>query len=164
MTTSMRLLPVRVSAPVRHLIDQVGAVNPATRALLLLGAARAGLDLRGLDRELAIVLAAGLAPEVQTALREVFDQVHAATRTEQAPVHSHARQASSACTGCTALVPEAHAYATERSTGTAPTKQAQAGGPWLSSELVADPAPTTDPPPARADAGADPFAMVGIDV
>ncbi|NCC30690.1 MAG: hypothetical protein EOM24_01555 [Chloroflexia bacterium] len=160
----MRLLPVRVSAPLRHLIDQVGAVNPATRALLLLGAARAGLDLRGLDRELAIVLAAGLAPEVQTALRDVFDQVHAATRTEQTPVHSHDGHVSSTCTGCTTLVPEAHAYATERSTGTAPATQAQDGGPWPPSGLVADPAFTTTPAPTQADTGADPFAMVGIEV
>jgi hypothetical protein len=71
----MRLLPVRVSATLRDLIDQVGPVNPATRALVVLGAAVAGLDLRGLEREVAALLGADLAPEVQAGLRQVYAQV-----------------------------------------------------------------------------------------
>lgn len=72
MTTPMRLLPVRVSPALRGLIDQVGPVNPATRALLVLGAAAAGLELRGLEREVALLLGAELAPEVRAALRQLF--------------------------------------------------------------------------------------------
>lgn len=56
MTTAMRLLRVRVSPALRGLIDQVGPVNPATRALLVLGAAAAGLELHGLEREVAALL------------------------------------------------------------------------------------------------------------
>jgi hypothetical protein len=75
MTTTMRLLPVRVSADLRGLIDQVGPVNPAVRALLLLGADAAGLDLGGLDREIAGLLAAPLDAEVQARLRDLFGRV-----------------------------------------------------------------------------------------
>ena len=75
MTTPMRLLPVRVSPTLRGLIDQVGAVNPATRALLLLGAAAAGLKLRRLEREVAALLGAELAPATQEALRRLFAQL-----------------------------------------------------------------------------------------
>lgn len=75
MTTPMRLLPVRVSPALRGLIDQVGPVNPATRALLVLGAATAGLELRGLEREVAALLGAELAPGTQEALRQLFAQL-----------------------------------------------------------------------------------------
>lgn len=75
MTTAMRLLPVRVSPALRGLIDQVGPVNPATRALLVLGAAAAGLELRGLEREVAALLSTELAPSTQDALRRLFAQL-----------------------------------------------------------------------------------------
>ncbi|NJM07378.1 hypothetical protein HC891_16125 [Candidatus Gracilibacteria bacterium] len=75
MTTTMRLLPVRVSANLRSVIDQAGPVNPATRALIILGAATAGWDLRGLEREIAALLSADLAPEVHATLRQVFAQL-----------------------------------------------------------------------------------------
>nr|WP_044200473.1 hypothetical protein [Oscillochloris trichoides] len=60
MSTRLRLLPVRVSTDLRAMIDQVGPVNPATRALLLLGADAAGLELSGLEREIPGLLAAPL--------------------------------------------------------------------------------------------------------
>jgi hypothetical protein len=72
MTTSMRLLPVRVTPDLRQLIDQVGAVNPASRALILLGAAAAGLDLHGLEREIARLLATDLDERVQAGLRQLL--------------------------------------------------------------------------------------------
>jgi hypothetical protein len=81
MTTTMRLLPVRVSATLRAVIDQAGPVNPATRALLILGAAATGAELRGLEREIAALLSADLAPEVHAALRQVF--AHLATAPEE---------------------------------------------------------------------------------
>ncbi|MEI7772743.1 MAG: hypothetical protein WCI67_22320 [Chloroflexales bacterium] len=77
MTTTMRLLPVRVSADLRGLIDQVGPVNPGTRALLLLGADAAGLDLGGLEREIAGLLAADLDARVQAGLRQIFARLTA---------------------------------------------------------------------------------------
>jgi hypothetical protein len=76
----MRLLPVRVSPTLRGLIDQVGPVNPATRALLVLGAAAAGLELRGLEREVAALLGAELAPNTQEALRRLFAQLPLSTQ------------------------------------------------------------------------------------
>lgn len=75
MTTPMRLLPVRVSPALRGLIDQVGPVNPATRALLVLGATAAGLELRGLEREVAALLSTELAPCTQNALRQLFTRL-----------------------------------------------------------------------------------------
>lgn len=75
MATTMRLLPVRVSAELRALIDQVGPVNPATRALLLLGADAVGLELRGLEREIAGLLATPLDSEVQARLRDLFSRI-----------------------------------------------------------------------------------------
>ena len=80
MTTPMRLLPVRVSPAVRGLIDQVGPVNPATRALLVLGAAAAGLELRELEREVAGLLSAELAPAIQEALRRLFARLSASSK------------------------------------------------------------------------------------
>lgn len=77
MTTTMRLLPVRVSAKLRALIDQVGPVNPATRALLVLGADAAGLELGGLEREIAGLLAADLDVAVRAALRDLLARVPA---------------------------------------------------------------------------------------
>jgi hypothetical protein len=79
MTTPMRLLPVRVSPALRGLIDQVGPVNPATRALLVLGAAATGMELRGLEREVAALLGAELAPSTQEALRRLFAQLPASS-------------------------------------------------------------------------------------
>lgn len=80
MTTAMRLLPVRVSPALRGLIDQVGPVNPATRALLVLGAAAAGLELRGLEREVAALLGAELEPHTQDALRRLFAHLPSAAQ------------------------------------------------------------------------------------
>lgn len=76
----MRLLPVRVSPALRGLIDQVGPVNPATRALLVLGAAAAGLELRGLEREVAALLGTELEPHIQNALRRLFAQLPSAVQ------------------------------------------------------------------------------------
>jgi hypothetical protein len=78
----MRLLPVRVSTTLRAVIDQAGPVNPATRALIILGAATSGWDLHGLEREIAALLAADLHDDVHTALRQVFAQ-RAATSEER---------------------------------------------------------------------------------
>lgn len=72
MTTTMRLLPVRVTADLRDLIDQVGPVNPATRALLLLGADAIGLELGGLEREIAGLLATDLDARVRAALHQLL--------------------------------------------------------------------------------------------
>ncbi len=69
MTTTTRLLPVRVSATLRTVIDQAGPVNPATRALIILGAAATGAKLHGLEREIAALLAADLHDDVHAALR-----------------------------------------------------------------------------------------------
>ena len=86
MTTTMRLLPVRVSADLRGLIDQVGPVNPAVRALLLLGADAVGLDLGGLDREIAGLLAAELDERVQAGLRQIFARLTATPPSERTPL------------------------------------------------------------------------------
>lgn len=85
MTTTMRLLPVRVSANLRAVIDQAGPVNPATRALVILGAATSGWDMRGLEREIAALLAADLHDDVHTALRHVFAQRATAAEVRRLP-------------------------------------------------------------------------------
>lgn len=72
MSTTMRQLPVRTTGALRRLIDAAGPVNPATRALLILGAAQAGLPLDGLEREVAGLLAAGLEPRVHRALQQQY--------------------------------------------------------------------------------------------
>lgn len=64
MATSMRLLPVRTTARVRAMIDRVGTVNAATRALLFIGAYRTSLELEGMDREIALLLAEDLDRQV----------------------------------------------------------------------------------------------------
>lgn len=50
------VVSVRVSPALRALIDQVGPVNAATRALIILGAESAGFDLMGMEREVAVLL------------------------------------------------------------------------------------------------------------
>jgi hypothetical protein len=72
MSTSMRLLPVRTTDRLRAVIDRVGSVNAATRALLIVGAHSSGLDLDGLDREIALLLAEDLDQNVAGALRHVY--------------------------------------------------------------------------------------------
>lgn len=72
MSTAMRLLPVRVTPALRAVVDQAGTVNAAARALLLLGAHRAGFDLTGLDRDVAGLLAEDLVPDVHAALRQLY--------------------------------------------------------------------------------------------
>lgn len=74
MTTKLKLLPVRVSPALRALIDQVGPVNAATRALIILGAEAAGLDLAGMEREVAGLLAEDVASEVLRRLRHILLQ------------------------------------------------------------------------------------------
>jgi hypothetical protein len=54
------------------MIDRVGTVNAATRALLFIGAHRAGLELEGMDREIALLLAEDLDRRVASALRQVY--------------------------------------------------------------------------------------------
>ena len=75
MTTSMRLLPVRTTAVLRSLIEGVGPINAATRALIILGADRANLDLHGLEREIALLLGELLDEHVSAALRAVYHQL-----------------------------------------------------------------------------------------
>lgn len=74
MPSKHKPLPVRASAALRALIDQAGPVNAATRALIILGAEAAGLDLVGVEREAAALLAADLAPGVTDGLRRVLTQ------------------------------------------------------------------------------------------
>jgi hypothetical protein len=76
MTTKLKMLPVRVSPALRALIDQAGPVNAATRALIILGAEAAGLDLTGMEREVAGLLAEELALEVSEGLRRILLHGH----------------------------------------------------------------------------------------
>jgi hypothetical protein len=76
MTTKLKMLPVWVSPALRALIDQVGPVNAATRALIILGAEAAGFDLDGMEREVAGLLAEELALEVSERLRRILLQSH----------------------------------------------------------------------------------------
>jgi hypothetical protein len=135
MSTLMRLLPVRVSTSLRAVIDQAGPVNPATRALIILGAANAGMDLRSLEREVAALLSAELTPDVHTALRQVFTHLATAPKerstADQTPIPNH----QPAPPVDTAPPPE------------------QADDPFTSEEAVL--------PDGQAD---DPFATIGIDV
>ncbi len=85
MSTRLRLLPVRVSTDLRAMIDQVGPVNPATRALLLLGADAAGLELSGLEREIAGLLAAPLDAAVHNRLRQIFTRIPTTRAHPEAP-------------------------------------------------------------------------------
>ncbi len=75
MTTSMRLLPVRTTAGLRRLIEGVGPINAATRALIILGADRANLDLCGFEREIALLLSELLDEQVSAALRAVYHRL-----------------------------------------------------------------------------------------
>lgn len=87
MTSKHKPLPVRASAALRALIDQSGPVNAATRALIILGAKAAGLDLTGVEREAAALLAADLAPGVADGLRRIVAQQNRQPgRVEAAPV------------------------------------------------------------------------------
>lgn len=135
MTTTMRLLPVRVSATLRAVIDQAGPVNPATRALIILGAAATGAELRGLEREIAALLAADLHDDVHTALRQVF---------------THLTAESGASSPLKPLAPPTGQPAP-------PTKahppNGQAADPFASENAIL--------PDGQAD---DPFATIGIDV
>jgi hypothetical protein len=74
MTTKLKMLPVRVSPALRALIDQVGPVNAATRALIILGAETAELDLTGMEREVAGLLTEDLASGVLDRLRRILLQ------------------------------------------------------------------------------------------
>lgn len=78
MTTTMRLLPVRTTPTLRAVIDRTGPVNAATRALIVLGAHTAGLDLRGCVREIVLLLAEDLEPGVWAALHRLYSEMHAA--------------------------------------------------------------------------------------
>ncbi|NJO83638.1 MAG: hypothetical protein HC828_13090 [Blastochloris sp.] len=135
MTTTMRLLPVRVSTTLRAVIDQAGPVNPATHALIILGAATSGWDLRGLEREIAALLSADLAPEVHAALRQVF--AHLATAPEERRLPDPTP------------VPDRQPAPSEEAVPT----HGQANDPFASEEAIQ--------PDGQAD---DPFATIGIDV
>ena len=74
MTTKLKMLPVRVSPALRALIDQAGPVNAAARALIILGAEAAGLDLGGMEREVAGLLAENLIPALLEKLRRILVQ------------------------------------------------------------------------------------------
>jgi hypothetical protein len=139
----MRLLPVRTTARVRAMIDRVGTVNAATRALLFIGAYRAGLELDGMDREIALLLAEDLDRRVASALRQVYSALmDAAEAADPAP-----------------MLPITPAEPV-------PTQAIAVGG------IAQAPTPTTVPatapllpfePTDHADAS-DPFAAVGIEV
>lgn len=68
------MLPVRASPALRTLIDQAGPVNAATRALIILGAEAAGLDLAGMEREVAGLLAENLTSNVLEGLQHTLLQ------------------------------------------------------------------------------------------
>ena len=71
---SARLLGVRVSPALRQLIDQAGPVTAATRALLILGAAAAGQDVRDLASTIHVLIdAGGLVPATIAALRRLLE-------------------------------------------------------------------------------------------
>lgn len=72
MTTTMRLLPVRTTSALRAVIDCVGPVNAATRALIILGLHAAERSLDGLQREIALLLAEPLTPAVMTMLEQIY--------------------------------------------------------------------------------------------
>ncbi len=74
----MRLLPVRTTAALRVVIDRAGPVNAATRALIILGAHAAGLELSGCLREITLLLAEDLDPGVCAALHRLYGEVHTA--------------------------------------------------------------------------------------
>jgi hypothetical protein len=143
MATSMRLLPVRTTARVRAMIDRVGTVNAATRALLFIGAYRAGLELDGMDREIALLLAEDLDRRVASALRQVYS----------------ALMDSAEAADPVLMLPVAQAEH-------APTQAIAVGGIAQAPTPATVPATATVLPfeptePAEAD---DPFAAVGIEV
>jgi hypothetical protein len=66
---------VRLSPALRQLLAQVAHTEDradALRALLILGAAQAGLDTAALQRDTAALLALDLAPDVQAALQAMY--------------------------------------------------------------------------------------------
>lgn len=74
MSTTLPRLPVRTSEALRELIAAAGPVNAATRALIILGAQAAGLDLGPeITREIyALLLCERLDPGVRAALEAVL--------------------------------------------------------------------------------------------
>ena len=143
MATTMRLLPVRTTARVRAMIDRVGTVNAATRALLFIGAYRAGLELDGMDREIALLLAEDLDRRVASALRHVYSAL------------MDARDAAEAMP-MLPMTPADHVRAHVIAVGSI----VQAPTPATTADTV-----TLLPfePTEHADAS-DPFASVGIEV
>lgn len=93
MATTMKLLAIRTSATLRAVIDSIGAVNNASRALLWLGAGVAGLPISADGRrEIARLLGDGsLAPDVHAALQRLYDGVPrtSATTAASAPASEH---------------------------------------------------------------------------
>ncbi len=71
---SRPLTSVRLSAGMRALLDQVGGQSAALRTMIVLGAARLGLDLRDADvrRDLCHLLGEDLTAEAVGALREIY--------------------------------------------------------------------------------------------
>jgi hypothetical protein len=65
-------LYVRPSPALRELVASAGSVTDAVRALLLIGAAAAGLDVAGVEGDAGRLLAADLDPRVAVALRRAF--------------------------------------------------------------------------------------------
>ncbi len=73
----MRLVRLHVLTPVtvRALVDQAGPVNKATRALLLIGAHAAGLDLNdAMDSIHTLIGCQTLTPSVRLALQRTLDR------------------------------------------------------------------------------------------
>ncbi|NJO82515.1 MAG: hypothetical protein HC828_06605 [Blastochloris sp.] len=150
MTTTMRMLPVRTTSALRGLIDQVGPVNPATRALLILGADAAGLDLHGVERELAALLAADLHDEVRQALAVIYARLTGnGERQEYQPVPMERQERPSIDRQ------ERPPVSVERQER--PPQPVVVAVPQTSPEEATPPAPAIDP-------DNDPFANVGIDV
>lgn len=68
---------VRLSPALRSIVREVAGAEDqaeAIRALLILGAERAGLDLATLEPDIAAVLARRLAPDVRVALKKLYAQ------------------------------------------------------------------------------------------
>lgn len=71
---SARQLGLRVSPAIRDLLDRAGPLNAAGRALLILGAAAAGQDVRPLASTIHVLIDAGeLSGPTVAALRRLLE-------------------------------------------------------------------------------------------
>lgn len=78
MPSTLPRLPVRVSPGLRDLVAQAGPMGPAARALLILGARAAGLDVTPVAHEaLALLGRPGLPAGVRAALLDLAAELEA---------------------------------------------------------------------------------------